>query len=266
MNANLRRSRTLLIILGLGLGYLARAVFGPPVSETENPNQFLKPLPEIENTGLDDPELDLDGQHGDEADREQGQGLVPPIQVPGTARFSSADLFNSMYDNVPAGTLTEAAHSARDFEHDDRAVFEPHGNQVCASGCALSRHPTGKLSTMRFRQLLQEYALEPITASSPALDELLFYGPQTRELIEADGIGAINSERAGFLWEELKRTHVRISLRVIDIHGEIRSWLPPTRVPLDRRHVFEMETENLQPLVTSGTVKRVGLDHLWVRL
>jgi len=37
-------------------------------------------------------------------------------------------------------------------------------------------------------------------------------------------------------------------------------------VPFDRRHVFEMKTNSLQPLVTSGTVKRVGLNHAWIRL
>jgi hypothetical protein len=37
-------------------------------------------------------------------------------------------------------------------------------------------------------------------------------------------------------------------------------------VPLDRRHVFKMDTKDLPPLITSGTVKRVGLHHLWTRL
>jgi hypothetical protein len=46
----------------------------------------------------------------------------------------------------------------------------------------------------------------------------------------------------------------------------VRSWLDPTEVPFDRRHVFEMEASGVQPLVTSGTVKRVGLYHLWTRL
>jgi len=59
---------------------------------------------------------------------------------------------------------------------------------------------------------------------------------------------------------------VRISLRILDEAGRVRSRINGVRVPLDRRHVFEMENEGLQPLVTSGTVKRVGLDHLWTRL
>ena len=40
----------------------------------------------------------------------------------------------------------------------------------------------------------------------------------------------------------------------------------PERVPLDRRHVFELTPADLQPLVASGTVKRVGLHHIWTRL
>ena len=66
--------------------------------------------------------------------------------------------------------------------------------------------------------------------------------------------------------DELKKTHVLVSLRVLDESGAIRSKLTNVRVPLDRRHVFAMQNEGLQPLVTSGTVKRVGLDHLWTRL
>jgi len=52
----------------------------------------------------------------------------------------------------------------------------------------------------------------------------------------------------------------------LDEAGEVRSWLPATRVPLDRRHEFDMEVHDVQRLITSGTVKRVGLDHLWTRL
>ena len=57
-----------------------------------------------------------------------------------------------------------------------------------------------------------------------------------------------------------------MEVRVVDEHREIRCWLLPTSVPFDRRHVFELETANVQPLVVSGTVKRVGLNHLWTRL
>lgn len=269
MKSRLRRSRTLLILLGLSLGYLARSIFGPPISETENRIRFLKPLPDVNNVDLLDQDLDLKIRPGDDAYRGKSQGLVPPIKIEGEAPFLSAGLFNSKRDSVSFAAMTDAGFTSfveRDFEHDSQAAFEPHGNQVCASGCALSRHPTGKLTSKRFSEMMGRFAHEQVGAASPSLEELLFYGLQTRELIVANGFGSINTKQAEFLWAELKRTHAKISLRVIDSNGEIRTWLPPTRVPLDRRHVFEMETKNLQPLVTSGTVKRVGLDHLWIRL
>jgi hypothetical protein len=265
MQSRLRRSRTLLIALGLGLGYLARIVLGPPASETDDQNRFLKPLPEVDDVDLLDQELDLQIRSGENAYRDNRQGLVPPIKIAGSLPFPDFGLFSLHQAPVSPGTAL-TGFSPREFEHDSRAVFEPHGNQVCASGCALNRHPTGKLSAAHFHELMAQYALEPAAAPSPSLEELLFYGPQTRQLIEADGMAPLKADQAVFLWDELKRTHAKISLRVIDSNGEVRTWLPPTRVPLDRRHVFEMETKNLQPLVTSGTVKRVGLDHLWVRL
>lgn len=268
MNKRLQRSRTVLILLGLGLGYLARLMLGPPVSETENQNRFLKPLPEIDDDELLDQDLDPEIRPGNNAYRDNSQGLVPPIKIAGELPLLAIGLSDSTLNSVSGGASGAYFRydAERDFEHDARAIFEPHGDQVCASGCALSRHPTGKLSSQRLGELITQYAREPATSPSPSLEELLYYGPQTRELIESEGIGALNTDHAEFLWKELKRTHVKISLRVIDSSGVTRTWLPPTRVPLDRRHVFEMETKNLQPLVTSGTVKRVGLDHLWVRL
>jgi hypothetical protein len=85
-------------------------------------------------------------------------------------------------------------------------------------------------------------------------------------LIESEGFGPLDAERSRFLWNELARSHAHVSIRLVDEHGEIRSWLEPTEVPFDRRHVFNMKTRRVQPLVTSGTVKRVGLYHLWTRL
>lgn len=153
-----------------------------------------------------------------------------------------------------------------DFSSDQRAVFHPHGKQVCSSGCAASNHPTDKLTRARFQSLLRRFADEPPDASSRALETLLFFGRQSLAMLESCGKGPLNEQRAGILRDELARTHALISFRVVDEHGEVRCWMPPTRVPLDRRHVFTMEVKNLPPLVTSGTVKRVGLHHLWTRI
>ncbi|MEK6237839.1 MAG: hypothetical protein N2C14_24275 [Planctomycetales bacterium] len=182
--------------------------------------------------------------------------LVPPLHIPGLR---------------PQVDLTKAAApdfvaNWDQFAHDDRAQFHAHGEQICASGCAASRHPTKELTKKSFRDLMRQFARQPISENSLALETLLYFGRQTRLMIEKEGFEPLNQERADFLWRELGRGHASIAIRVIDENGEIRSWAPVTKVPLDRRHVFSMETNNVQPLVTSGTVKRVGLHHLWTRL
>ena len=102
--------------------------------------------------------------------------------------------------------------------------------------------------------------------SSFALESLLYFGRQTQALLKEEGDWPLDPLRSDFLREQLRTTHAKIEIRLIDEHGEIRTWLPPTRVPFDRRHEFHMEVKNVQPLITSGTVKRVGLYHLWTRL
>lgn len=170
---------------------------------------------------------------------------------------------------VPPAIIGTQAVTPRPLLHaalDGRALFEPHGEQVCASGCAVSRHPTEELSDASFEDLIQQYANEPMGEESQALETLLFFGPQSLQRLEQHGCGVLDQQRFDFLRQELQRTHARIAIRVVDESGVVRTWLPSTRVPLDRRHVFTMDVQNVQPLVTSGTVKRVGLYHLWTRL
>ena len=252
MRIQLYKSRFLLVVTGLSLGYFARFVLGPPASETAEPNRFERPLP-VSQPSENEPDeivIPLRSEAND-------AGLVPPILLPGQRPF-----FHTSYGSKNA----QFANSESAFAHDSTAEFEPHGELICASGCALSRHPTEELSLSHFEQLLAEFAQQNLDDTSPALEELLYYGPQTKGRVQSDGLGTLDDQRADFLWAQLQLTHARVSIRVVDEQGEIRTWLDETRVPFDRRHVFEMQTKNLQPLVTSGTVKRVGLNHLWVRL
>jgi len=153
-----------------------------------------------------------------------------------------------------------------DFTHGDRAIFHPHGEQVCASGCAASRHPTEALTRDRFHSLLLEYANEPIANAGPAQDALLYYGRQAAQLLATEGPGRLDPLRTATLKRELARDHAEIEIRVVDALDHVRASLPPTNVPLDRRHEFELDTHQLQPMIASGTVKRVGRDYLWTRL
>ncbi|MDA7979920.1 MAG: hypothetical protein MPJ50_14220 [Pirellulales bacterium] len=147
-----------------------------------------------------------------------------------------------------------------------RAHAHPHGDQVCASGCAANSHPTPQLVKAEFLKLIQEYAMQPMSEDSPALETLLYYGRQTEMYLDRVGADPLDDRRLAFLKQELGRTHAYVSFRIVDEQGMIRVYLPPTRVALDVRYEFTMDTHELQPLVTSGTVKRVGLYHIWQRI
>ncbi|MEC7696382.1 MAG: hypothetical protein VYA11_04725 [Planctomycetota bacterium] len=167
---------------------------------------------------------------------------------------------------VPPIQLTNAANPSAAFTHDPQAVSHPHGETLCASGCAVSRHPSGRLTSTTFATLLNAYQQSPPTGENGALEEILFYSRQSREYWQRHRDACPDPLWQRVLDEELKKTHVLVSLRVLDESGVIRSKLTNVRVPLDRRHVFQMQSDGLPPLTTSGTVKRVGLDHLWTRL
>ena len=195
------------------------------------------------------------------AEFDQSDPLVPPIVLTGLGHESQSDL----HDVGNAFGIPEASFSA-DFHSDPLAVFHAHGEEVCASGCALSNHPTSELSGAHFDRLLRKFAEQPMDETSTALEALLYHGRQTRALLQRRGTGPLDDQRAQFLRRELLQTHALVSFRVVDEHGHVRTQMQRVRVPFDRRHVFEMEVNDLPPLMTSGTVKRVGLHHLWTRL
>lgn len=243
-----------LVTVGVALGYLARLILGAPAEETGPTRQIDRPLPE--RTSVDHEEvIDLPLIKLGE-DEDVQSGLVPPIRLPGVLPTAG-----SQGDGPPPHAL-----SGDSLTHDPGALFEPHGRQICASGCAASRHPTKTLTREHFEDLLVACTYEPMDQTNNALEELMYFGRQARKMIESHGFGSLDSKRAEFLWDQLKRDKAKVSIRVVDKSGAVRTWAEPTSVPFDRRHVFDMKIDKLQPLVTSGTVKRVGLNHIWARL
>ena len=247
--------RLLLIPLGIVLGFIAIALFGDPNADTEadpfRPNEALLELDLTDQSDSTEPE------HSDET------GLVPPLHIPGLVLASPSPQWQDW--NRQLGLDPFRLHYDA-FVHGGDAAFHAHGEQLCASGCAASHHPTRPLTSEHFASLMRQFQQQPLDETSPALEELLYFGPQARQQIEQHGYLGLDPARSRFLWNQLTVTGALISLRVVDEHGRIRSWLDPNRVPFDRRHVFSMKTENVQPHVTSGTIKRVGLKHIWVRL
>ncbi len=166
---------------------------------------------------------------------------------------------------LPIGTA--AAELPRAAAAQSRARSEPHGHHICAAGCAVSHHPTPRLSAAQCRRLLAQYQQQPYDQESDALDQLLSYGGQAAaHLRDAALAGLLDEQHRRFLQRELGRSRVFVSLRIVDEHGRTRADLPSTGVPQHVRQVFDMDVVDWQPLVCSGTVKRVGLHHLWQRL
>jgi len=260
MNREFLKTRTSLILTGIALGWIARLVIGAPAEELGPARSINRPLnAEHEDEDIDMPIIRSESTPQEPDAQDESGGLVPPIRLPGTfAIFGSSS--QQHLEHVRTGVLFD------EQAHDEDAVFEAHGEQLCASGCALSRHPTGELTSTHFIDLVKQFADGPLDDTNSALEELIYFGPQTRRLIETEGVGDLAMERARFLWDQLTVTHAKISIRVKDETGAVRTWIDATSVPFDRRHVFAMKTNNVQPLVTSGTVKRVGLNHVWTRL
>ena len=241
-----------ILFLGVVLGLVCKWAFsdaskGQPKPDTDTPAKADSKPGDDETSHNNNVEVDP---------------LVPPANIDGV--MVSLDNGSMIGDGHESASHLPLLTS--EFFTGERALFEPHGDKVCASGCAVSRHPTAKLTRSDFRHLIEQFADDPIDETSKPYEELLFYGRQTLDMMNRYGVGALDENRENSLREELVRTQAKISIRVVDDDGEIRTSLPPTSVPLDRRHVFTMDVNNVQPLVTSGTVKRVGLYHLWTRL
>ncbi len=211
-----------------------------------------------------------DGIHADEAESDPLYGsepLIPAIQLDDgpTGEFGPI-VGSALGGTLPISRGLYTGILAPDFTADPRAAFDPHGSQVCASGCAASNHATPELKQTEFRRLLAQYEQGPLDETNAALEELLFYGRQSTALLRRSSPSIPNGQHDEFLRRELKKTHAFLSFRIVDEQGIVRVEMKRTRIPLDRRHVFDMKTKGLPPLVTSGTVKRVGLYHLWTRL
>jgi len=265
------------IILGAGLLFIAVWAW----ASGDRPERQLRTVP---------PETATDVTR-DATLLSDGDATHPP-SIRQTPKDELAKESSTSHASYEAG-----AHSDDNLDDNGRAHFHPHGDQVCASGCAVSNHPTEQLTQTRFEQLLEEYAAGPLDGSNLALETLLFFGPQSADFLadqqasatdaidpsritaalleeekskassaEAEPLTDISGEHLSFLEEQLRRHTVKVAVHVMDEDGILRAELPPTRVPLDRRHIFKLDVNDLQPLVVSGTVKRVGLDHLWTRL
>lgn len=152
----------------------------------------------------------------------------------------------------------------------DPFVHDPPATELatCASGCGgIDKHPKPHLEDAGYDDLLARYAAEPMDETSPALEALLYHHVHVRDYLAAGRTGDLDPARLAFLSRELERTHVWIEIRLVDEDGIVRQRLAPTLVPLEeKQHLLASESVSLQPASYNGTVKRIGLHHLWTRM
>ncbi len=134
----------------------------------------------------------------------------------------------------------------------------------CKAGCGDARHPTKILSVKEFHRLVAEYESEPRTGGK-ALDALCYYGGQTLGFMDSEEFTLDVSKRA-LLKHELQKDQALLSVRLIDADGNVCLSMLEHRVPLgERNHLHVDSTTIATPPIISGTVKRVGLHHIWAR-
>lgn len=133
----------------------------------------------------------------------------------------------------------------------------------CVGGCDAVKDTTGELSDAEIEVLLAGLA----DGSNPdALETLLFHGPIVRSYFAAHEEIAIDPLLSRRLQRELAKTHVFISVRVVDSDEKVRMEMRE-RVPIGiKQHLHPHDADGFAPPEVSFTVQRVGLHHLWTRI
>ncbi|WP_372369871.1 hypothetical protein [Candidatus Uabimicrobium sp. HlEnr_7] len=161
-------------------------------------------------------------------------------------------------------TFTEEKQQIVPTTQDDCGCSPQPQIETCVTGCAAIPDTTPALTKKDFLRNLHLFANEPLSSKSLALETLLFYGEVTQNWLPETSV--LDKEHLQFLQRELQKTHVEIQLRVVDEKGIVRIELEPTVVKIgDKYHQHVHKTQEIQSLEISGTIKRVGLYHLWSR-
>ncbi|MEK7486779.1 MAG: hypothetical protein AABZ60_20850 [Planctomycetota bacterium] len=137
----------------------------------------------------------------------------------------------------------------------------------CAGGCGTVPSSLPTLRDPEIILLLEQLGQKPLTEENSALETILFHWKQVREYLMQHGFGSLSETQIDFLKKELSKEYVFVSLRGIDEEGVERIHMKSYKAPLGiKQHIYIADPHQLQPLEASGTVQRVGLNHLWTRI
>jgi len=137
----------------------------------------------------------------------------------------------------------------------------------CAGGCETAPAMGEQTLTEEdYYQLVQQVAGEPVGTASLALETLLFHSEATEHYLNEIGAPALTEAQEDFLRNEIGKNHVKVAFRVVDEQGVVSASLAQTTIPLgEKQHVHLETTNDLGALEAGGTVRRVGLHHVWSR-
>lgn len=138
-------------------------------------------------------------------------------------------------------------------------------DEECTTSCSLKKHPIPKFDYEDYRQALADYTKRPARDGGEALDQLLFHGSHTEDLIDVYGVGELPEEHKLYLSEQLSRRNAVVSLRMVEPDGTVRVSYGPMKVPLGQKQHLSPMGENLQAMEFNGTVMRTGVNYLWSR-
>lgn len=113
--------------------------------------------------------------------------------------------------------------------------------------------------------LLAKVAASPVGTDSLELDTLLFHDHETTHRLDEKAV-ALSPEWETFLRRELARRNVTVTIRVIDETGAQRASVEGNWEIGVRAHHMVHDVKGVPPFEASGTLVRVGREHLWVRM
>jgi len=154
---------------------------------------------------------------------------------------------------------------------DAPAATRPHADpgEVCATGCSAAPNGGSELTRERYRELIVICADPEASeeAATSALEELLFHGEQTQAWVTELGVGALDADSTRRLAAELARNRVRFDVRLLAEDGAELLRLGERSIPIGhKQHIWPRRALGFEPPEVSGTIQRVGVNHLWARL
>ena len=113
--------------------------------------------------------------------------------------------------------------------------------------------------------MLAKVVAMPVGTDSLELDTLLFHDHETQHRLDEKST-PMSAEWESFLRKELTRKDVLVTIRVVDDKGAERAFVEEVWTIGQKGHHMVHDVQGVPPFEASGTLVRVGREHLWVRM